>query len=191
MDAGGEKYAHVIGFDDAPFARTHRGDVLIVGACFSARTLAGVISGKVRRDGVNATDSIARSLEHSQFAAHAQLIMLQGIAMAGFNVVDIDRLRGRLGLPVLVVARREPDLAAMRAALLDRVRGGVRKWRIIERTGPMEPLEGVYVQRSGLSLDAAARLLRYEAVNGRIPEPLRVAHLVAGGVVTGCSRGRV
>jgi endonuclease V-like protein UPF0215 family len=28
------------------------------------------------------------------------------------------------------------------------------------------------------------------SINGAIPEPLRVAHLIAGGVTTGQSRGR-
>ena len=50
-----KRISHVIGFDGAAFARTHRGDVLIVGAVFAGTRLEGVLSGKVRRDGVNAT----------------------------------------------------------------------------------------------------------------------------------------
>lgn len=54
----------------------------------------------------------------------------------------------------------------------------------------MEPVGGVWVQRAGLSLDEAAALLAATTTQGRIPEPLRVAHLVAGGVGRGESRGR-
>jgi endonuclease V-like protein UPF0215 family len=96
-----------------------------------------------------------------------------------------------LGIPLLVVARRSPDLAAMRAALLQRVAGGRRKWLLIERAGPMEPMSGVYVQRVGLSLPQVQGLLARHAINGLVPEPLRVAHLIAGGVTRGESRGRV
>ena len=63
----------------------------------------------------------------SRFAAHTKLVLLQGIALAGFNVVDLRALHEALGIPVLVVARRPPRLAAIRAALLDHVPGGAKK----------------------------------------------------------------
>lgn len=52
-------FTHVIGFDDAPFSIAHRGDVLVVGAIYAAERLTGVVSGKVRRDGANATRVLA------------------------------------------------------------------------------------------------------------------------------------
>ncbi|HKJ77158.1 MAG TPA: DUF99 family protein [Gammaproteobacteria bacterium] len=182
--------SHLIGFDDAPFRRSHRGDVLLVGAVFAGPRLDGVVSGRVRRDGVNATRTVARLVGQSRFAPQAQAVLLQGLAFAGFNVVDLHGLHAALGLPVLAVARRAPDLAAIRRALLGHVPGGARKWRLIERAGPMEPMAGVYVQRAGIDPTAAERLLRASAVHGRLPEPLRVAHLIAGGVGAGESRHR-
>jgi endonuclease V-like protein UPF0215 family len=185
------KFSHVIGIDDAPFARSHRGDILMVGAVFSGTRLDGVLTGKVRRDGANATQRIAHMITASRFYAQLQLVMLQGIALAGFNVVDIHALQQRLGLPVLVVARKRPNLKAIRHALLDHVPGGARKWRLVEQAGPMEALAGVYVQRAGLSVQEAKGLVRRLAINSDIPEPLRTAHLIAGGVATGESRHRV
>lgn len=185
------RLSHVIGFDDVPFARTHRGNVAVIGAVFAGTRLEGVLSGRVRRDGANAARALARMVGGSKFAAHAQLIMLQGIALAGFNVVDVFALHRELRLPVLVVARRQPNLAAVRQALLTRVRGGRRKWAIIERLGPMEPVAGVYVQRVGITWHDAAAVIRRFAINSTIPEPLRVAHLIAGGIGTGQSGGRV
>jgi endonuclease V-like protein UPF0215 family len=133
---------------------------------------------------------LARTIASSRFAAHTDAILLQGIALAGFNVVDIQALRDRLGLAVLVVARRRPNLRAIESALRTHVRGGMRKWRLIERTGPMEPCGALFVQRAGLSPQEAEALVRRLSVNGVIPEPLRVAHLIAGGLETGHSRGR-
>jgi len=182
--------SHVVGFDDAPFGRTHRGDVLIVGAVFAGTRLDGVLSTRVRRDGVNAASRLADCLEGSRFLSQLHAILLQGIAFAGFNVVNLQDLRRRTGLPVVVVARRQPDLKAIRAALLDHVPGGDRKWRLIEAAGPMESVSGVYVQRSGISLADTESLLTRLQLHGRLPEPLRVAHLIAGGVTTGESRHR-
>ena len=176
------KFSHVIAFDDCRFDREHRGDVGIVGAVFAAGRLDGVISGRVRRDGANSAAVMARMIYDSRFVQHLQLIMLQGIAVAGFNVVDVFELHAATDLPVLVVARREPDLRSIRETLSLRVRGGERKWRIIERAGPMEQVRGVWIQRIGLKADDAHAILKKFAINGNYPEPLRVVHLIASGV---------
>jgi endonuclease V-like protein UPF0215 family len=155
-------------------------------------------------------------VEASPFRAHVRAVMLQGIAVAGFNVVDICGLSESLGLPVLVVTRRPPDLAAVRRALFSDapalrppVHGAARKWRLIERAGAVEPLgvshralrrvpptglrgaaPKLWVQRAGLTLAEARVLVAATTLHGNIPEPLRLAHIIAGGVATGWSHGR-
>lgn len=185
-----QRISHVVGFDDAPFERSHRGDVLVVGAVFAGDRLDGVISTRVRRDGANAAQRLIDCLTGSRYFDQLQAILLQGIAFAGFNVVDLQRLHEATGLPVLVVARYRPDLQAIRKALLEQVPGGARKWRLIEAAGPMEPMAALYVQRCGITPENAARLLASLQQNSQLPEPLRVAHMIAGGVTTGESRHR-
>ncbi len=183
--------SHVVGFDDAPFAPEHRGDVPVVGAVFCGTRLEGVLRGKARRDGANATRELVRLLEQSRFRVHLQAVLLQGIALAGFNVVDLPGLHQRLGLPVLAIARRAPDLAAIERALRGAVPGGLRKWRLLQRAGPMQPLAGLQVQRAGIDAAEAAALIARLAVNGRMPEPLRTAHLIASALGPGSSAQRV
>ena len=184
------RISHVIGFDDAPFPPEHRGDVLLVGAVYAGPRLEGVLSGKVRRDGVNATSTIVRLVSESRFYEHLQVVLLQGITFAGFNVVDLPAAYAALRLPVIAVSRRRPDMEAVRSALLQHVPGGRRKWRLIEKAGPIEPAAGVYVQRAGISLGEAELLIEHLALNGHLPEPLRTAHLIAGGIAQGESRHR-
>ncbi|PRP94276.1 endonuclease dU [Enhygromyxa salina] len=184
------RLSNSIGIDDAPFDRRHRGDVAIVGVVFTRTRLDGVMTGKLRRDGANATHAIAELVERSPFAAHAQVLLLGGITFAGFNVADIHALRERLSTPVLVLARRRPRLAVIREALLDKVPGGARKWALIEKAGPMEACAGLFVQRAGLELDQAAQVIRELTIHGKLPEPVRIAHLIAGGYAEGVSRGR-
>jgi hypothetical protein len=183
--------ANVIGFDDGPFDKFRRGgaDVLLVGAVFARTRLDGVVSARVRRDGRNATSRMAQLVLGSQFNRHVRAVLLGGISVAGFNVVDIHALFEALGRPVVVVARRPPRHVAIRRAL-EHVRGGEKKWALIEAAGPMEPVRGIYVQRVGISLADTAALLGATTLHGKLPEPLRVAHLIAGGVVAGVSRGR-
>ena len=184
-------FSHVIGFDDAPFDREYRGDVLVVGAAYAGLRLDGVLSAKVRRDGVNATAVLIRVLRASQFFAQTHLILLQGIAFAGFNVVDLDALHQAVLLPVMAVVRRRPNLSRIKSALLEHVAGGSRKWRLIEKAGPMESAAGLFVQRAGIDIDDARLVLKRLAVHSSMPEPLRTAHLIAGGVTLGESRHRV
>jgi hypothetical protein len=129
-------------------------------------------------------------VRRARFRAQLHALLLQGIAFGGFNVVDIHAVHAALRLPVIIVARRAPDLAAIERALRTRVRGGARKWRLIERAGPMQALAGVYVQCAGISLTQAGQLIRKLTIHSRLPEPLRTAHLIAGGVTTGESRHR-
>jgi endonuclease V-like protein UPF0215 family len=185
-----KRFSNVIGFDDAPFTPEQVGPVPVVGAVFTRLQLTGVIIGAVEKDGSDAAEGLTRLLAGSKFAEHVQLVMLQGIALAGFNVVDIFYLHEQLGLPVLVVARKAPDMAAIQKALLTQVQGGREKWALIEKLGPMEPAGSVYVQRAGLTLEEAQAVISQFAIHSHVPEPLRTAHLIAGALVDGQSRGR-
>jgi endonuclease V-like protein UPF0215 family len=207
---------NVIGFDDGPFGRDYRGKVLLVGAVCSRTRLDGVVSGRIQRDGSDATREMTRLVRESPFAAHVRAVLLQGIAVGGFNVVDIQALSRELAVPVLVVMRRAPDLAAVHMALFSEaptlrppVRGAARKWRLIESAGTIELLGSsrrslkrsqvtglreatprLWIQRVGLSLEEARMIVLATTLHGNVPEALRMAHLIAGGITTGRSRGR-
>ncbi|HSP34304.1 MAG TPA: DUF99 family protein [Thermoanaerobaculia bacterium] len=176
------RFAHVVAFDDCQFDREHRGDVGLIGAVFAGARLDGVVSGRVRRDGANAASVMAQLIFDSRFIEHLQLVMLQGIAVAGFNVVDVFELHSVTDLPVLVVAKKEPDFEAIHDTLTLRVRGGARKWQIIERLGHMERCRGVWVQRVGLTMEETDTILQRFAISGSYPEPVRVAHIIASGI---------
>jgi endonuclease V-like protein UPF0215 family len=117
-------------------------------------------------------------------------LLLQGIPVAGFNVVDIHALHQTLEVPVLVAMRRRPRQQMIKSALFGHTRGAGRKWALIERAGPVEALGPLYCQRAGLTLREAEALVAVTTLHGHLPEPLRLAHLIAGGVTTGKSRGR-
>ena len=184
------RLSHVVGFDDAPFGPSHEGEVTVVGAVYSGRRLEGVVSSAVQRDGDDATSTLIDLVVESRFAPHLQAVFLQGIALAGFNVVDCHALHEALQLPVIVVVRKRPDLAAIKRALLKHVANGARKWQLIEQAGPMMPAGPIFVQHFGISYADARALINRFAVNSLLPEPLRTAHLIAGGMTRGESRHR-
>jgi endonuclease V-like protein UPF0215 family len=184
------RLSYVIGIDDAPFERSYRGDVAIVGTVFNGARLEGVLVGKVRRDGDNATRNIVELITRSRFASSLQAVLLQGVTFAGFNVVDVERLSAHLRLPVVTVCRRRPDLGRIRRALLESVKGGKRKWRRIERLPPAKKCGAVYAQGIHLDWEDTVALVERFATHSHLPEPLRTAHLIAGALVHGESRHR-
>jgi endonuclease V-like protein UPF0215 family len=184
------RLSYVIGIDDAPFAHSYHGDVPIIGAVFNGARLEGVLMARVRRDGANATENVASMIEASRFGSSLQAVLLQGITLAGFNVVDLAALSARLDLPVVTVCRRRPDLGRIRRALLDVVPGGKRKWRLIERVEPPRKCGDVYAQSVGLAWGETVGLIERFAMHSHLPEPLRTAHLIAGALATGESRHR-
>ncbi len=183
-----EGIANVMAIDDAPFSPADE-RVTLVGAIYADERLDGVVTTQVTRDGVDATDRIAAMLTRSRFAEHVRALMLDGIAVAGFNVIDLPRLNRTTGCPIIAVVRRRPDLDSIREALLEHLPGGERRWRAIAALGPVEPVGEVFIQRAGIDRATAEATIRRHVRHGHVPEPLRVAHLIAGGLA-GHSRGR-
>jgi len=182
-------FSNVIGFDDAPFARSYVGDVRIVGVVCARTRLDGVLSGFVRRNGDDATERMIELVRRSQFARHVQAVLLQGIAVAGFNVVDLQALHEALGVAVLVVMRRLPNFDKIRRAL-EPLPGASRQLELIARAGQPVPVGKLWVQFRGIELGEIPALVAATTLHGNVPEALRLAHLIAGGVTTGVSRGR-
>jgi hypothetical protein len=117
-------------------------------------------------------------------------VILGGITVAGLAVVDVADLAEQLRLPVLVVTRRNPvgsDLAeALRSAGLD------HRLPLLERVPRAFGVgEGLYLAHAGTSRAEAERLVLSSLAKSRLPEPLRVAHLIGQAIVLRESKGRV
>lgn len=180
---------HAVGFDDAPFPGRRGARVPIVGAvCRNAR-LDGMVHGAVRKDGWNATAELVRLLEGGKFLPQLHVVLLDGLTFGGFNVVDLAELAARLERPCLAVMRRFPDQEAVVRAMAHLPRPVARRRRL-ERAGPVHEREGFVFQIRGASPAAGGRVLARLTERGHVPEPLRLAHLVAGALVHGESGGR-
>lgn len=183
----------VLGIDDAPFDFDDA-TVPVVGALMRGPTyLEAVLRTDVAVDGRDATDAIASMVADSRHVESLQAVLLDGIAFGGFNVVDLHALHDRIGLPVVTVTRDAPDLDAMQATLRQRFDDWEDRWAPIAE-GEIRPVgtdhAPVHVKAVGIDDGAVDDLVRSFTVRGRIPEPVRVAHLIAGGIATGESGGR-
>jgi uncharacterized protein len=182
------RLSNVIGFDDAPFERSAPGKVALVGTVCSGTRLDIVVRGHVEQDGHDAT-AIMAQLVREKTLVHVRAVLMKGITVAGFNVVDIQALSEDLAMPVLVVMRKRPKLDKFFDAMA-LVPGAADKRLVIEKAGPIERCGSLWVQCAGLTLGEAQDLIARTTLHGVIPEPLRLAHIIAGGTTRGISRGR-
>jgi uncharacterized protein len=179
-----------IGIDDGPFDRDRSREVLVAGAIYrGGDCFDGLLTTRIRKDGWNATERIVEMLRGSKFLPQLHYLMLDGIALGGFNIVEIGRLHRETGLKVMVVVRRRPEMRAVRRALR-RTSRPERRWRMLRSAGKILPIGGLHCQLAGIDEQEAAALLELTCTRSLVPEPLRAAHLIAGGLVTGQSGRR-
>ncbi len=183
-----KKEIRILGIDDAPFIRKQKKKVLVVGTIFrGGHFMDGVISTHVVLDGTDATEKLVALVRKTKHKPQLQAIMLNGISMGGFNIIDIRELSNKTKLPVIVVIRKYPDFKKIRAALIKI--GFKNRIQLLDKAGAVHKIGKVYVQLAGISLSAAAELIRITSTHAHIPEPIRAAHLIASGIVDGESRG--
>ncbi len=178
----------VLGVDDGVFVPQKRGKALIVGVVYRGGLwLDGVMHTEIEVDGLDATEKIASMIKSSPHYAQLRVIMLNGLTFAGFNVVDIKRLYGETGLPVIVVSREKPNLDEIKKAL-EKLPHKEKRWKMIENAGKLLEVNvrntgsSIYVQLAGLNEKDARKIVRITSTRSNIPEPLRVAHLIASGI---------
>jgi len=178
----------VLGIDDGVFTPRSRELVDVVGVVYrGGYWLDGFMHTRVQVDGMDATERLAEMITNSPHYPQLRVIMLNGVTLAGFNVVDIEELYRRVKLPVLAVTRDKPDFDDIRKALRN-LPNSQERWRAIERAGKIlrvrtrEGEEPVYVHVAGISEDDAKRVLRSTSTRSNIPEALRVAHIIASGL---------
>src|SRR5213082_2038204 len=113
--------------------------------------------------------------------------------VGGFNVIDVDSLHEKVGRPVVTVTRRKPDLAAIETALRRRFDDWADRLRLMcrHRVESIRLGQGsLWISYVGTDREAVGEALRLTTVRGVLPEPLRIAHLIAAGIARGESRGR-
>jgi uncharacterized protein len=179
----------ILGIDDGPFDRYKGGNVLVVGAVYSGELFEGLLSTHVRQDGFNATRRLIDMIVGSKFQDQIHMVMLDGITLAGFNVVDLRGLQSAIGRPCIAVMRKHPNRAAIESAL-SRVSRGAQRQDLMDHAGPIHRSGSLCYQVAGLEPEVASLALGHSVFFGLIPECLRGAHLIASGLVLGESGRR-
>jgi endonuclease V-like protein UPF0215 family len=181
----------LLGVEDGSFeAFSASKDALcfLCGVEMEGSRIVGIRISRIHVDGLDATDKLLALLESFEGDA----VILGGITFAGFNVVDPVRVHGETGIPVIVYSGEEPDNDGVLSALKAHFHDWEKRWEIIRGAGPIHtimPFPGeppVYFEVVGDDRSWAEGILRTSALVSRIPEPVRVAGIVARGLSPAC-----
>ena len=182
---------HVLGVDDAPFDKHQDRAVPIIGVLMEGNDLVeGIAFGEFPVDGEDATGFLAHWIAGLRWRAGIQAVVLGGITLAGLGLIDLEALAQELRLPTLAVTRRSPAHSRISSALT--AAGLAHRQSIAERSPrAIRAAPGLYVAFAGTTPDRATALIQATLRKSRMPEPLRMAHLIASALERGQSRGRV
>lgn len=177
-----------IGIDDGCFIPKTKGTVDIVGVVYRGiNWFEGFIHSKVTIDGLDAIEKIVSMIKNSSFYGELRVIFLDGITFGGFNVVDINKLYYLIDLPVISITREKPDLKSIEAALHNLPDFKVRLQSIMNSGKLIEVKirnneNSIYIQTAGILEEDAKKIIKKMSTKSNIPEPLRVAHIIASGL---------
>jgi uncharacterized protein len=182
------RFTSCIGIEDGPFLPKRLGgsEAPLVAVKLAGPHLNFVRAGRIEVDGLDGTDQALKLL--SSFSLSESPILLAGVTFGGFNLIDPRRLRKAFRTPTIVAVGSRPDNRAMKRALVRHFPDWRRRWRIIRSLGPLRSVRTVasenplFYEAFGCSSGVARRILSGWALVSRIPEPLRVAGLVARGL---------
>jgi len=186
----------ILGVDDGPFEPKSKGEVPLVGAVFrGGRWLEGVLKAHIKQDGTDVTERLIDMVNRSRHRGQLRVLMVDGATFAGFNVLDAKEVFRKTGLPVIVISRELPNMADIRKAL-KHLPGWRDRWKTLRGLGKIYPVRTkshetpIYMQLVGIKRADAENVVKISSTRSLVPEPLRVAHLIATAIVRGESYGR-
>lgn len=188
-----KKQTRVIAFDDGKFT-FRKGRAVLVGVVVRIPSyVEGAIVTDCEIDGVDASGRVIDAVLKSRLREQIRLIMLDGIAAGGFNVFDLGLINRGTGIPVVSITRREPDLDEMESALRKHFADWRERMELVSAYAP-HGVQGegfrLFARNEGISDEDALNIIAASIVRGNFPEPLRLAHIFAGAVSSGESRGK-
>jgi endonuclease V-like protein UPF0215 family len=152
-----------------------RRDLIIDGMVFGNATLKG-------NDSTENILSMFKSLKRDD----VNCIMLDGLIISMYNIVDGELIQNKTGLPVIAITFEDskgledsiryhfPDDSKLKLEQYDKL--GKRE-QVILKTG-----KHLFIRYWGLTLKRAITILNSFTLQGSIPEPIRVAKLAARGM---------
>ncbi len=191
MDTFFKQKGKIVGWDDGAFEIDQEEQVPLIGVVMSGGSrVEGILRTDIEVDGLGVTEELITTINKSKHWEELSLIALSGVTFAGFNVVDIEELEESTGIPVMAVTRKEVDMDSFKKALMN-LSEFQQRWSAVEKAGEIYEYRSgespVYYQTASLTTEEAERALEVTSKVASLPEPLRLADMIARAMVKGKS----
>ncbi|MEM2126803.1 MAG: DUF99 family protein [Candidatus Bathyarchaeia archaeon] len=182
-----QNFLKIIGVDDGKFHAFMREKIqysVLCAVLMEACKIFDIKLARIKVDGFDATEKLINMLKNIS----ADAIILSGITFAGFNIIDPFLVFKKLNFPIIIISTKKPNNISMFKALKTHFYDWQKRWEIIENLGKIYstiPKHGepeIYFEVVGNNSDWAEMILKTSSILSRIPEPVRVAGLIAKGV---------
>ena len=183
----------LLGIDDSPFTFNDKYTTIIGVVMRGGEYLECVLRNQVSIDGTDATFICKEMIENTRHNKQLKAVLLDGIAFGGFNVVNIEELFNVTKIPVLTITRDKPNFEKIKSALKNNFADWKERWALISK-GKLHEIKTshnpIYIKFVGIDIKEAKEIIKLSTIRGVIPEPIRVAHLIASGITRGESYGK-
>lgn len=183
----------LLGIDDSPFTFKDNYTRVIGVVMRGNNYLECVLSRQIKIDGDDATYICIDMIEKTKYRKQLKTILLDGVTLGGFNVVNINEIYSFIDLPVITITRDKPDFKKIEVALKKNFGDWQKRLNVIKK-GKLYKIptkhNPIYTKFIGLNLEEVKEIINISTIQGVIPEPIRVAHIIASGISRGESYGK-
>ena len=183
----------VLGVDDSPFTFNDKHSTVIGVVMRGSSYIECVLSDTVSVDGDDATAVCINMVNNTRHKKQLKAILIDGVALGGFNIVDIDKLHKSTTIPIITITRDKPDFEKIQIALKKNFEDWKKRLDIIKK-GALHRVKTfhnpIFIKCVGVTIDEAKEIIKISTIRGVVPEPIRVAHLIASGIKRGESYGK-
>lgn len=183
----------ILGIDDAPFTFSDRTTDIIGVVMRGNHYIEGVLHDTIHIDGLDATAICEHMITKTRHYQQLKAVLFDGATMGGFNIINIESIWKNTQLPVITITRKQPDFDKIRIALQAHFSDWKKRLTTLQKKELYEVASAhnpLFIQYVGISFTKAKEIITLATIRGVVPEPLRVAHIIASGISRGESYGK-
>jgi endonuclease V-like protein UPF0215 family len=176
----------VIGFDDATFnLKSGSKTTSLIGVVCQGIRIVNIIKTEINIDGYDGTEKIIELVR--KYEKHVQFIFTHTITFGGFNIVDLKGIYDELNKPIIAINEKKVELDSVINALektfqnnsKDKIRNIIHAGDLYQTNVHTAGGEStIYFHKKGIEVSEIELLLQKVCIDSKLPECLRIAHLV-------------
>ncbi|MFW9929556.1 MAG: DUF99 family protein [Candidatus Thorarchaeota archaeon] len=142
-------------------------------------------------DPIDITKNIIEQINNESWYNNSiiQGFWFHGLTIAGFGIIDLNKLQNEYNKPVISLTDEPPDSLSIKKALLSKLKDGRIRWELLQNnsSNPVSlkkfiPDCNLWITCNNISLPESINTLKNQRVYGCLPEGLRMVRIIAQNI---------